>query len=123
LDSKDQVNYDLYQDLLDTAVKGLKFHNDAIPIKGVIPHNLMMPVNQMEGVQQDIPRTFAMMPSETREDYEDIILRLQRVPALLDQTVALMEPGLVANMSPHRISFHVGPGLVTAMIIIYPMMS
>ncbi|OLC38421.1 MAG: hypothetical protein AUI91_08340 [Acidobacteria bacterium 13_1_40CM_3_56_11] len=59
----------------------MKFHNDAIPIKGVIPHNLMMPVNQMEGVQQDIPRTFAMMPSETREDYEDIILRLQRVPA------------------------------------------
>jgi len=35
-----------------------------------------MPVNQMEGVQQDIPRTFAMMPSETREDYENIILRL-----------------------------------------------
>jgi len=76
LDSKDQVNYDLYQDLLETAVKGLEFHNDAVPIKGVNPHNLMMPVNQMEGVQQDIPRTFAMMPSETREDYENIILRL-----------------------------------------------
>ena len=77
----------------------MKFHNDAIPIKGVIPHNLMMPVNQMEGVQQDIPRTFAMMPSETPEDYEDIFLRLQRVPALVDQTVALMEQGLAAKMT------------------------
>src|SRR6266566_1376267 len=123
LDSKDQVNYDLYQDLLDTAVKGLEFHNDAIPIKGVIPHNLMMPVNQMEGVQQDIPRTFAMMPSETREDYEDIILRLQRVPALVDQTVALMEQGLAAKMTPPRITFREVPGQVMAQIFDDPMKS
>src|SRR5216684_2551605 len=48
LQPEDQVNYDLYRDLLDTAVKGLEFKNDAMPIKGVVPHNLMMPVNQME---------------------------------------------------------------------------
>src|SRR6185295_12190245 len=76
LDAADQVNYDLYNDLLDTAAKGLQFHNDAIPIKNVIPHNLWMPINQLEGIQQDIPHVFAMMPAETREDYENIILRL-----------------------------------------------
>ena len=63
LDSEAQIDYDLYRELLETAVKGLEFHNDASPIKGVVPHNLLMPVNQMEGVQQDIPRTIAMMPS------------------------------------------------------------
>src|SRR6266705_3821801 len=116
LDSKDQVNNDLYQDLLDTAVKGLEFHNDAIPIKGVIPHNLLMPVNQMEGVQQDIPRTIAMMPSNTPEDYENILLRLERVAPLVDQIIALMQQGLAAKMTPPRITLRDVPGQVKAQI-------
>ena len=61
-----QLNYDLYRDLLQTAVDGLQFHNDAIPFRGVIPHNLMMPVNQLEGIQQDIPRVIGAMPAVTR---------------------------------------------------------
>ena len=52
--------------LLETAVDGLAFHNDAMPIRGVIPHNLLMPINQMEASQQDIPRIFALMPAATR---------------------------------------------------------
>src|SRR5207244_934129 len=50
LSTSDQINYDLYGDLLETAVQGLDFHNDAVPMKGVIPHNLLMPMNQIEGV-------------------------------------------------------------------------
>src|SRR5213593_184320 len=120
---EDQVNYDLYQDLLETAVKGLEFHNDAIPIKGVIPHNLMMPVNQMEGLQQDIPRTFAMMPADTREDYENIILRLERIAPLVDQTIALMEQGLAAKMTPPRVTLRDVPAQVMAQIFEDPMKS
>ena len=81
LDANDQLNYDLYRDLLDTAVAGLEFHNDAMPIRGVIPHNLLMPINQLEGIAQDIPRTIALMPAVTREDYENIVSRLQGVGA------------------------------------------
>src|SRR5215467_2008966 len=55
LHPEDQLNYSLYRDLLESAIHGLIFHNDALPIKGVVPHNLRMPVNQMEGIQQDIP--------------------------------------------------------------------
>ena len=73
----DQLNYDLYRDLLETAVKGLDFQNDAMPIRGVIPRNLLMPMNQMDGVQQDIPRVIALMPAATREDYENIVARLE----------------------------------------------
>src|SRR5206468_5666640 len=54
LGAEDQISFDLYRDLLETAVKGLEFHNDAVPFKGVIPHNLLMPVNQLEGIQQEI---------------------------------------------------------------------
>ena len=89
LNADDQINYDLYRDLLDTAAQGLEFHNDAMPIRGVIPHNLLMPMNQIEGVQQDIPRIIAQMPAATRADYENIIARLQGVGPLVDQTIAL----------------------------------
>src|SRR3989442_186921 len=97
LSAEDRVHYDLYGDLLETAVRGLKFHNDAIPIKGVIPHNLLMPMNQIEGIQQDIPHVFAIMPTQTHEDYENILLRLERIGALVDQTIALMEQGIAAG--------------------------
>jgi uncharacterized protein (DUF885 family) len=123
LQPEDQVNYDLYRDLLDTAVKGLEFHNDALPIKGVVPHNLMMPVNQMEGVQQDIPRTIAMMPAQSGDDYENIVSRLERVGPLVDQTIALMEQGLAAKMTPPRITLRDLAGQVKAQIFDDPMKS
>src|SRR6185369_8691692 len=33
LEPADQLDYDLYRDLLDSAVKGLAFGNDAVPIR------------------------------------------------------------------------------------------
>ncbi|PYS40526.1 MAG: DUF885 domain-containing protein [Acidobacteria bacterium] len=123
LNRDEQVNYDLYSDLLDTAVKGLEFHNDAIPMKGVIPHNLLMPINQLEGIQQDIPHMFAMMPAATREEYENIVLRLERVGSLIDQTIALLERGLAANMTPPKITFRDVPRQVKAQIFEDPMRS
>jgi len=120
---EDQINYDLYRDLLETAVKGLDFHNDALPIRGVIPHNLLMPMNQLEGIQQDIARTFAIMPAETREDYENIILRLQRIGLLVDQTIALMEQGIAAGMTPPRVTFREVPDQIKAQIFEDPLKS
>src|SRR6185295_17115102 len=90
LPAADQLNYTLYKDLLQSAVDGLQFHNDAQPIRGVTARNLMMPVNQMDGVQQDIPRVIASMPAASREDLENIITRLQGTGPLVDQTIALL---------------------------------
>jgi uncharacterized protein (DUF885 family) len=123
LSSDDQINYDLYRDLIDTAVKGLDFHNDAIPFRGVIPHNLLMPINQLEGIQQDIPRTFGVMPTVTREDYENIVLRLERLAPLVDQTIALMEQGLAAGITPPKITFRDVPEQVNAQIVNDPLKS
>jgi uncharacterized protein (DUF885 family) len=79
LKGDDRLNYELYRQLLDTAVEGLGFHNDALPIRGVIPHNLRTPLNQLEGVQQDVPRTLSLVPAASQADYENIIARLQGV--------------------------------------------
>ena len=116
LDAGDQLNYDLYRELLDTAVAGLAFHNDAIPIRGVIPHNLLMPLNQLEGVAQDVPRTLALMPAARHEDYENIVSRLRSVGPLVDQTIALMEQGVAAGLTPPKITMRDVPEQVRAQI-------
>jgi uncharacterized protein (DUF885 family) len=118
-----QLNYDLYRDLLQTAVEGLQFHNDAIPFRSVIPHNLMMPVNQLEGIQQDIPRVIGAMPAATREDYENIVSRLQGIGPLVEQTIALMERGLAAGMTPPSIAVRELPGQVAGQIVADPRQS
>jgi len=123
LDAAGQLNYDLYGDVLNTAVAGLDFHNDAMPIRGVIPHNLLMPMNQLEGIAQDIPRTIALMPKATRADYENIIARLKSVGPLVDQTIALMEQGVKAGFTPPKITLRDLPGQVEAQLVDDPMTS
>ena len=120
LDAGDQLNLDLYRRLIENAIRGLDFHNDALPIAGEVPHNLFMPLNQMEGVQQDVPRTIASMPTGTREDYEHLVARLQRVGALVDETIALMEQGLSAGMTPPQVTLRDVPGQIKALIAADP---
>lgn len=123
LGEADQLNLDLYRQMLETAVEGLDFHNDAVPIRGVIPHNLMMPMNQMEGIQQDIPRTIAIMPTRTAADLSNIVSRLRAIPALVDQTIALMREGIAENMTPPRLILRDLPGQVLAQAVDDPLKS
>jgi uncharacterized protein (DUF885 family) len=102
LAADEQIGYDLYRDDLDMAVKGLAFHYDPMPLRGVIPHSLLMPINQLEGVHQDVPRTIAIMPASTRQEYEDIVSRIRGVGPLVDQTIAQMEQGLSAGATPPK---------------------
>jgi uncharacterized protein (DUF885 family) len=123
LSSDDRLSYELYRDMLETAVAGLEFHDDALPIRGVVPHNLYMPINQLEGVPQDVPLTFALMPAVTIDDYENIIKRLEGVPALVDQTIALMEQGVVHGLTPPRICLRDVPDQVRAQLVSEPLES
>jgi uncharacterized protein (DUF885 family) len=123
LASNDQLNYDLYRDLIATAVSGLEFHNDAVPIRGVASFNLLMPVNQLDGAQQSVPRAIAMMPAASVADYEDIVSRLRGVGALVDQTIALMERGVAAGLTPPRITLRDLPAQVSAQLTDDPLKS
>ena len=123
LEPDDQLNYDLYQDLLQTAVEGLRFHNDAMPLRFVTAANLMMPVNQMGGVQQDVPRLIDAMPAATKQDYENMIARLQGVRALVDQMIALMERGLAAGYTPPAAVMRNEPDQAAAHVVADPSQS
>ena len=112
-----QLDYDLYGELLETAVKGLAFHNDAMPVRSVIPGNLLMPMTQMGGIQQEVPRLLSAMPTATREDYENIVARLEGVGPLVDRTMALMERGLAAGLTPPKIAMRDVAAQVEAQIL------
>jgi uncharacterized protein (DUF885 family) len=123
LSADNQLDYDLYRDLLESAVKGLELHNDSLPIRSVVVRNLLMPINQIEGLPQDVPLTFALMPAVTLDDYENFVRRLEGVPALVDQTIALMEQGLARGMTPPRITFRDVPDQVKAQLVSDPLTS
>jgi uncharacterized protein (DUF885 family) len=123
LAATDRLTYDLYFEAVQTAVAGLSFDNDALPIRGVIPHNLLMPMNQLEGIPQDVPLTISTMPASSPAEYEDIIARLDTVPELVDQTIALMEKGLTKAATPPRVTFRAVPGQVQAQLVDDPLKS
>ena len=119
----EQLNYDLYREMILTAIEGLAFGNDAMPLRGVVVRNLRMPMNQLEGVQQDVPRILSLMPAATTADYENIVARLQVAPALIDQTIALMREGLSQGMTPPQITFRDVPRQIQAQIVDDPVKS
>ena len=120
LNAADQVSYDLYHELLETALQGLDLHYDALPIRSVVPAHLLMPVNQLGGIQQDVPRTVAIMRHETVKDYETIIARLEAVSPLVDQTIALMERGLAAGITQPRVVMRGVPDQVQGQLVSDP---
>jgi len=83
----------------------------------------MMPMNQMEGMQQDIPRTIALMPTQSSADLSNIVTRLRGIPAVVDQTIALMRQGIVEKMTPPRIVLRDLPGQVLAQVVDEPLSS
>jgi uncharacterized protein (DUF885 family) len=104
LPASEQLNFDLYLELLETANEGLQYGDDPFPFRNVVPRNLWMPLNQMGGIQQDAPETLAMQPHEKVADYETILKRLVALPAAVDQQLALLQDGLKRGYTPPTIA-------------------
>jgi uncharacterized protein (DUF885 family) len=119
----EQVNYDLYRKLLESAIEGEKYHFDPLPFGLDTPRNLFMPVNQREGVQLDVERVVNLMPAERVGDYEDIVARLESVPELVDQTIALMQQGLRNGWTPPKITLRDVPKQVEEQIVLHTVAS
>jgi len=103
LPPSEQLNFDLYLELLETATEGLQYGDEPYPFRGVTPFNLWMPLNQMGGIQQDAADTLAMQPHQTVADYETILKRLVALPVAVDQQLALLQDGLKRGYTPPKI--------------------
>jgi uncharacterized protein (DUF885 family) len=63
----------------------------------------LMPVNQFAGVHIRLPQLVSQLSFTTVKDYEDYLTRLTTMPAVFDQTIALMKLGLAKQLVPPKI--------------------
>jgi len=61
-----------------------------------------MPVDQIGGLQLQIPEFVALIPFDSTKHYEDYIARLHRVPAIIDDLIAVLEQGKKDKLMPPR---------------------
>src|ERR1700704_4452132 len=104
LPAGEQLNFDLYLELLETANEGLQYGDDPFPFRSVVPRSLWMPLNQMGGLQQEAPETLAMQPHQTVADYETLLKRLAALPAAVDQQQVLLQDGLKRGYTQPKIA-------------------
>lgn len=123
LPAREQINYELYRELLETAAEGLPYGDDPMPFRNVVPGNRWMPLTQMGGVQQDAAGTLASSPREKISDYNDILARLESLPALVNQNLALLQDGLKRGYTPPKITMRDVPQQIADLIPAEPLKS
>jgi uncharacterized protein (DUF885 family) len=116
LPAEEQLNYDLYRELLETAVEGLQYGDDPAPFRDVVPGNLWMPITQMGGIQQGGASTLANMPHQTAADYEDILARLEALPRNVEQNIALLQVGVKKGYTPPKLMLRDVPQQIAGLI-------
>jgi uncharacterized protein (DUF885 family) len=88
----DQLNYDLFKRNIEDVIDGTRFKREYLQL------------TQLDGIQQDVARILELAPRATVGDYEDMIARLSKVPALMEQTIALLKQGLETGVTPPRVT-------------------
>lgn len=116
----DQLDFDLYQQLVEEAGRGAKFGDEPFPFHMGMPHNLWMPLNQLEGVHLDGADAVAMQARTTVANFESILARLASYPALIQQNIALLRAGLKAGYSTPRAAVHGVPATVERLVVADP---
>jgi uncharacterized protein (DUF885 family) len=92
LGDRDKLNYDLFLKNVTEGIEGTRFKGE------------YMAITQLNGVQQDPAQVLESAPHKNVKDYEDIIARLRKLPALIDQNIVLLQKGLAAGITPPRIT-------------------
>jgi uncharacterized protein (DUF885 family) len=90
LNKSSQLNYDLLKNQLDDENKGEQFPTE------------LMPINQMSGVHQQVIQTVTFTNIKTEKDANDLLKRLDKIPALFDQIQILMQEGLKQKITPSK---------------------
>lgn len=111
LNAVDRVSYDLFQRQIEEDVEGTKFPTE------------LLQLNQMGGVQQDAAQMFSVMPGGTTPQLENELARLEALPAVIEQTIALLQEGLDKGVTPPQITLRDVPQQVLNQIPDEPLKS
>jgi uncharacterized protein (DUF885 family) len=123
LPESEKLNFDLYSQLLEASHEGLKYGDDPIPFRFVVPHSLWMPINLMEGVQQSAAHALENTPHHNVAEYEIILQRMKALPAYVDQQTELMKEGLKRGYTPPKITLRDLPKQIADLIPADPIAS
>lgn len=123
LPASERLNYDLYLEMLEITEEGVSVGDDPMPLRNVVPRSLLMPMNQMEGIQQAAPDLIAQMPHGSVSDYEDILARLEELPKWVDQNIALLQEGQKEGYTPPRLMLRDVPKQIADVIPAEPLQS
>lgn len=103
LNPADQLSYDIFKRGVAEFIEGTRFPGDVIQISQL-------------GGPQTAASTISSMPAQTVKDYTDMIARLRALPAVVDQTIALLDSGLKLGVTPPRITLRDVPAQVKDLI-------
>jgi len=87
----DQLSFDIMKRQVDESIEGLRFPSE------------LLQVNQRGGPQYSSD-VIGQQPAATMKDYEDIVARLQKVPAVVEQTIVLIDSGLKRGITPPKVT-------------------
>jgi len=103
LNAADQLSYDIFKRRVDEAIEGQRFPDD------------LLQITQRDGPQY-AASTIGSMPASNVKDYSDIVARLRALPAVVDQTIALLDSGIKRRITPPRITLRDVPAQMTNLI-------
>ncbi len=92
LPERDRINAEVFRFGLERQLD-----TDRLGLEG------MLRVQQLFGAHTNIYQTIDQMPTGTVKDYENIIARLNAIPAYVDQTIALFESATAARLAQPRL--------------------
>ena len=110
LSPAEQLNYDTFLWLQEKSVERQKFRT------------WLQPLGHQGGVQT-LDGVAEVLPFATTKDYRDWLQRMDALPVLVDQTIALMREGVKAGSMPPKVLMQRVPRQIAAQIVDDPTQS
>jgi uncharacterized protein (DUF885 family) len=106
----DQLNYDTFLWLQEKAVERQEFRT------------YLQPISHQGGVQT-LDGIAEILPFATTKDYRDWLKRMDAIPVVVEQTIALMREGVKAGSMPPKVLMQRVPRQIAAQIVEDPTQS
>ncbi|MDQ3385506.1 MAG: DUF885 domain-containing protein [Actinomycetota bacterium] len=103
LDEHDQLSWDVFEQQARSEGEAARFPNDHLHVVGPLGHPAA-----------EAAQTLAAMPTGTASDLADVLERLRRLPAQLEQASALLEEALTLGVTPPAVTLRDVPSSIAA---------
>jgi uncharacterized protein (DUF885 family) len=97
LSDADRLSWGVFRYEADNRVRMARFPRE------------LLPIDMLSGPHNELPRLLAHSAASSASDYRNLLARLDGIPTVLDQTVALLREGVRRKIVPARITLRAVP--------------